>query len=483
MNIKELIISINAIEDQLELTNFRVNGIDMWPRIRYIILYKNSSTLDISNIKKKYIQRIYKRIFTYLFGVIRYLRAYFSNYKKNDRIDQKRDVLFISSSNTRRMKYKNNWYDTLCDPLIDEIEKKRLSYLVLERSTDLTFKYPRYRKSKYIQLEVVKIFIKSLIKLKSIKLDERFMLEFNKMENLLEDKGFIDFKTLLSDVKNDASYIISLSEYFSKYLKYIKPKETYIVSWYGYLGMAICYACNKYNIPIYDIQHGVQGKYHFAYSAWNNIPSCGYNTHPSNYLNWSKEDSDNINQWLEKSNLPKSAKVKGNLIQEKFLDDTEISLYYDNRYNEKYNIYKYNKKILITLQREKSCPEYILELLKKSSNNVLWLIRFHPLTDLKTKKRIKKQIKKLNRDNYEIDFATEAPIYCLLRNIDLHITQESSVVIEAANFNVKSIITSENAKLHYASYLKDNKIYHADSYNTINAIINNILGYGNKKIA
>jgi len=384
---------------------------------------------------------------------------------------QKRDALFLIPSNVRRLKYKDKWYDVFCDPIIDELEKNEQSYLVIERSSELMFKYPRYRKSLFIQPEIVKVFIKSLFKSKFIKLDGVFLKEYNKLKELLANNHLNDSIISLKDIIKESSYISELSKYFLRSLKIIQPKKVYTVPWYGYVGMALCYACNKQDLPVYDIQHGVQGKYHYAYGTWCNIPSSGYNTHPTNYLNWSKEDSENINQWLEKSNLNKSAEVKGNPTQEIFLRNTDISLYYDKIFNEKYKDYKHYKKILITMQKEKSCPQYILDLLNKSDSNILWLIRFHPGTDARTRKVIKNKIKQLNKENYEFDFATESPVYCLLRNIDLHITKSSSVVIEAAKFGVKSIIISEHGKLYYKSYIKNNiALYCRD----INKILYNI---------
>lgn len=49
---------------------------------------------------------------------------------------------------------------------------------------------------------------------------------------------------------------------------------------------------------------------------------------------------------------------------------------------------------------------------------------------------------KSGNENFELDMATDAPLYALLRHSDVHVTHSSSTVIEAEVFGVPSVIFS-----------------------------------------
>jgi hypothetical protein len=102
-------------------------------------------------------------------------------------------------------------------------------------------------------------------------------------------------------------------------------------------------------------------------------------------------------------------------------------------------------------------------------------IRLHP-NMLDQLNRHKKYFDSINFINYEIELTSSLPLYAILRNVDLHITAQSSTVIESAEFGLFSLITSEyGAALYESQILSRNAIYLSELNSIINGIHQNIV--------
>jgi hypothetical protein len=101
-------------------------------------------------------------------------------------------------------------------------------------------------------------------------------------------------------------------------------------------------------------------------------------------------------------------------------------------------------------------PKWVIAAIKSSPSSWLWLMRLHPgMTGRKA------EIEKLFQDsdchNIEIDFATNIPLPALLTHTNCHVTQCSTVVIEAERFNVPSVITDSLGIDVFAEYIAKGK--------------------------
>jgi hypothetical protein len=55
--------------------------------------------------------------------------------------------------------------------------------------------------------------------------------------------------------------------------------------------------------------------------------------------------------------------------------------------------------------------------------------------------------------DFDIDNATDLPLYALLRHVALHVTESSSTVIEAAGFGVPTVLWGRLDAESFASYI------------------------------
>ena len=172
------------------------------------------------------------------------------------------------------------------------------------------------------------------------------------------------------------------SRYFEKMFKAIGAKAVFFVCYYYMMPMAIINACKKLGIVSVDIQHGKQGKYHGMYSYWTNIPSGGYELLPNYFWCWGRESKNNIEKSRQNSVDNHWSIVGGNRWLATWLEGK--SDIFENNIAQNFNeiLSDKRKKILVSLQLFNETiplPEHVIETMRHSPSNWLWLLRLHPL--------------------------------------------------------------------------------------------------------
>jgi hypothetical protein len=161
---------------------------------------------------------------------------------------------------------------------------------------------------------------------------------------------------------------------------------------------------------------------------------------------WSDEEARAIRRWsapLGGTHLPF---VGGNLWLETWLrGDAEVV----SRYDEKIlGIKRHHTKrghVLLTLPWGVAWPEVErqLTLVGSSNRDFVWWVRLHPAATCE-RERVRELLStRAASCSFELDAATDMPLYALLRHMDAHVTHCSSTVLEAREFGLRSIISSE----------------------------------------
>ncbi|NJN12566.1 MAG: hypothetical protein HC836_39250 [Richelia sp. RM2_1_2] len=210
--------------------------------------------------------------------------------------------------------------------------------------------------------------------------------------------------------------------------------------------MAICAACNELGIPSVDIQHGIQGDIHIAYGNWSKVPKEGFKTLPSIFWNWNQSQAKYIDNWAVK-NRKHQTFVGGNPWDQVF---QTISNNLGNSCKSEIDVLKIKDSnavyILFTLQPmgDDLIPDFFFNLYNNSPDNWQWWFRLHPRQSLDDA-IVKLLTDKYNVSAYKIKLVSECPLNLILEHANLHITQFSSVVLEAENFGVPSICIHPNS--------------------------------------
>jgi hypothetical protein len=473
MDLHQIFNKVNKIEQKIDTERFGLLNIHIWPIIR-VKLLTDLNRLNTSKKRKITFLEIIKKIYDTIIGLFHAKKIQFLDFKKNDKI-KKSDIFFLTASSSRRIVIDEKWYDVFIDPLIDVLDKKSLKTITFEYPQNNVFKFPRYHKSRIIYPSIIWIHILAFIKSRIVKIDKNFEVCYNEYCEILKSEDLQQFILSKNKIYFKTLLVNFISTLFYKKLQKIQPKLIILEPYYGIIGRGLCVAGRKLGIITMDLQHGVQGNFHPAYSGYRNVPKSGFNVLPNYFLNWDENDFRRIKSWSSKLITHKPI-VLGNVLLEKFLSDNNVSTYFDNIFE---NSFPFREKtlILITLQWTKFLPDIIKYLIINSPDNYFFLIRFHPTTSSREKKVVRKVLNTINKQNYESLISSNLPLYSLLRNVTVHITEYSSVVIEASYFDVKSIILNKQGLNYYSDYINDGSAYMAESVKDIFSIIENKIGH------
>ena len=92
-----------------------------------------------------------------------------------------------------------------------------------------------------------------------------------------------DIPKLLTTYSSALLRALSYRDAFRRVFEVRRPKMLLCFNYYQRIGWALCAAAREAGIPIFDIQHGAQGRFHHAYH-WAKLPEGGWNTTPTGYL-------------------------------------------------------------------------------------------------------------------------------------------------------------------------------------------------------
>jgi len=423
---KDILIYLNKLESDFPVQTWRALDFHIWPVIRISLGLK----LYFENFFKERNQIITSRDNVYsesLKAVYRSIICSIKDHGNNQKFFNHYDTVFLNVSSTRYFKSGDRWFNPFSDSFINFFEKENLKSLVLEYVDTDDNKIPRYKPSKYITSGVNFMNLKVILK---------------KKFGSLNLKQLPDFEKFLSEINISETFFLNkilrvhyYSKYFEKIFRRTNPSLAILEGYFSYLAMGFTLAAKNLEIKSVDIQHGIQSEFDFLYSKWLNIPTCGYETLPDYFWCWSDVEKNNINEWTEGTSY--AAFTGGNPVLEINENDENIKLF-----KEEIKKIKSSKKdsinILYTHQASFELPQFFIDVLKNSPSNWIWWIRFHPQY-MGAKEKILSQLSKNNLLNTITENVTEYPLAMLMKNMDLHVTEYSSSVLEAEMTGVPSI--------------------------------------------
>jgi hypothetical protein len=77
----------------------------------------------------------------------------------------------------------------------------------------------------------------------------------------------------------------------------MQPRAVLFVCWYETCYLSLISAARQRGIPTVDLQHGMNGTVHAAYTHWTALPATGYDVLPDWFLTWGGPSSDNLRRW------------------------------------------------------------------------------------------------------------------------------------------------------------------------------------------
>jgi hypothetical protein len=421
---------LNKIESELDVLGIQVDNINIWPLVRHKLALE---FMRVNNKKIEGVSGFLKRVKLFVKGgkeLLQLLVYFFKPLSAN--------FLFLTKS-SYRTRWKNVWFDRFCDSIIASggisFAKKAL---ILEGSSDLEYRRPRASVSKVMEVQGVFYVIGFLsLLIRPLFKPKYSWTNFSIVRDHLTQLMSYDFKLSANELEKQFNRILLLSQVFYLILKRSKVKYVFVVCYYEEYSYALVLAANRLGISTIDIQHGVQGKYHFAYSPFATVPETGYSMLPRVFWTWDITSHDNISDWNTDKH---SSFLIGNVWLSYFNSLTD--------FND--TLPSWKPIILLSLQPVfNPLSDTLLECIKISGDEFIWYLRLHP-RQLSQRSVVWDRIK-INglQDFVNIDEATDLPLPYLLNKCLVHVTLFSSVVFEAEMMGTPSIIIHETGKLMY----------------------------------
>ncbi len=268
-------------------------------------------------------------------------------------------------------------------------------------------------------------------------------------------------------VINALAVILSSKKAMLNMVQRQQPQLIVSVCYYTHLNFTMSLVAKNLGIPFADLQHGKQGVNHIMYGGWNKMPPDGYRLLPDFFLVWGKNSRDNISRYSDNHSF--RVLVTGNL--------------WMLRWKESFNkqktgleklIDRYSRVVCFSLQQalEKPIPDFVLSEIS-GNTDVLWLFRLHPGQN-QGKDEVRKILQSLETSNWEMEVASQQPLYAILAHSNVHMTCWSSVCIEALNFNLRSVIVHPNGAKEYEREIEEGLFQYADDKPSLKDVLNRI---------
>jgi hypothetical protein len=484
MTNQEVIDIATQYETTHPVEDYRFYDWNVWPLIR------EKTTLDAmvpdhsaSSIYQKYFRQLLLKHFHF----IRKIRSSFNftiYFKRNfirDHIWQKKwekilahdtskndyhlssdkDAIIFTLSE-RRIQSMNGLYEIYADPLIEIMQNLGVSVTAWERGDE---RYPRASPSAWVSRLINK--------------EMGETPELPKLEEPLWYKDFANFtESILGEKKSwiEIEYLIKhvqkLSTVFEKWFKQTKVKLLISVCWYDPDIMAATLAAKRLGIISVDLQHGVQGIGHDAYYGWEKTPSTAYELVPDVFLCWGSAQAKNLLTYNEAFKQQSKIIIGGNLWLNKwrYSDCSLFDLGLD-QLSKQTTFYK--KTILISLQPGKEHSQFIINALRHSPDEYLWLLRLHPATSSQERLDLEKKLNSLSRRNFEYKLSSTIALYSLFKIIFAHITGHSTTALEALAFGIPSITFTKNGVIAYKEFIDAGTIFYVENIDNLYQVLEN----------
>ena len=480
MATKDKFNALIEIQEKIKKYSFDYKGVCLWPFLRIIIGYNED--LGREKYSKKEVDSFFKSGFRKEFDSFVFFRNFSRNFKRSVKNYDasnylRRDVLLLSndfqSVQSPGKAFFNEWMSPLEYCLkrgpVSSVESffvqgvNQNACLVksenYDRILDLNISRKAYQK-------------KSLAHFKSIIGIKKQVKDVDGMKELfyLLEQSSLGLTISIDQLTVRVEMLLLLIKDFVSFFTVNPTKTLMVYAFYSDVMLAAVHAARSLGITVIDVQHGLIGPCHFAYSKWNGFDKKKLMFIPDYCFTWDSEITRFIN---ESSGSVCRAYCVGNL---SMAYKTSIAQHEINSYKGVGSTM--SRHVLITAGA-KTLPNQIIDLINKELD-VFWHLKLHPRYT--SKEQIQFYQKVIFNQKAKVYCGNEIDLYQLFTLCQIHITEESTVAIESEQFGLKNIIIAETGKDMFENYIQDRRFLYCNFEDTegLVALIENQSNYVKK---
>ena len=243
-----------------------------------------------------------------------------------------------------------------------------------------------------------------------------------------------------------ARAVLLMADLLHDRIKVEQVRSVFLVSFYDVSGYAFTLAAARAGVRCVDVQHGVTGPHHLAYTLWPELQHFrpGWRLLPTHFWSWSSADAELINSWGKHSQPPRHAIHGGHpFLQAWATGSMSLPTDMQTRLDRLLSAAQGRQRVLVTLQPGLTHVEALAPLIQawKLRPEVSWWLRLHPMA-LAEGPTIQALARAHALASFDIETATALPLPALLAQAHVHATHSSSTVIEAQTVGLTSVVWS-----------------------------------------
>lgn len=478
MNSSQIMDVIRDMERRFAVDQWTVDGIALWPFLRVRLNFDlfRAHQLDQPAVTLAgYALAIAK-------NAARFCYASLADVRGNRLRPGRADVVFLSDGLSFAL-LNGSWYEKYCDPLIERFSERGLSSLLVSPSH--AYHIPRHTPSIFIQPRLDAVMVRRTLHAPRMAVSEAFGREYPQYARRLRELD-LDVAALTTDaVFRYAAIIRDIAELYRGILSRAVARLAFIVCYYSVEGMAFNLACRELGIPSVELQHGggFEGDLHVAYAAWTKVPQDGYALLPSHFWCWTGNDVEVIRRWNATVAGRHQPVLGGNPWMNEWRAGTSaVVSEYDHRVAAAQGAAADRRQLLVTLQygfADDRALGPLLDAIRRTQHEWRWWVRLHPVM-LTERDAVRSLLAHHGIVEYDLDAASDLPLYALLRHMDLHLTHSSATVIETSAFGIPSVIVSEYGREFFPAQITAGRARAANSTDEIIAACRSLLDDGGR---
>jgi hypothetical protein len=435
VTLKEFRDWLAQIEHAYPVYEWHVDGLQVWPMIRLMTHGANFQ----GRSEGAYVgagARAYLRVLART--LVNWSRATIADRRHNERPDGRADAVFLAYSIGRQPVIEGRRYNPLVAPYVEVLKRRGMQSRVWEMSPHGEYNLPRHTPSAFVQPRLLQARIESLAR-PGIRLRES-LAGFNELAADAAAAGWDFPYRERQRLHRDVYCLRTLARLFGRWLDRVRPSVVF-VSDTSLREQALCVACRQRGITTVEVQHGVQHG-NPAYAEWNAVPVGGLTSRARVFWSWDESSAGALEAWVSAAPAAHRVVLGGDPWRDMWTaeDDAHVAAVKADVRARQLAVGG-TKHILVTLSSiEEVVPEVIVGAIRQSPPDWRWWFRMHPVNQARRRRRTEDVVRTLGGDIALMTFATEAPLFALLRMMDAHVTAGfSTVVQQAAAFGVPSV--------------------------------------------
>jgi hypothetical protein len=455
-DIRQAVELIGNAEEAFPVDRWTADGLHFWPIVRFQAYFalRNQLITRLHPTGEKRLTKVSRLAGEAQRNYLRYLSSRLRDARSEARPRGPVDAVFLGDQ-VSRVLVDGRWYDRLCDPLADALLERGRTCFQLDPNHE--YRVPRFRPSMYIRPHLEWAWIRHRLTQRSAFRD----LALDRLEEALtffRREGLGDAAPTVESILRETLMVKVFSRFFAGILEVLRPAVAFVVEYDNPKGMALNLACRRQGVTTVEIPHGYHGELNIGYGRWNRVPEEGYELLPNVFWCWSEAEASILRSWCERSGSSHRVAVGGNPWLDRWLrggDDTVAR--YDRILRDLKERNPGEIHILVTY--EEGLPK-VFDLVRESPPSWRWWLRLHPCR-LQEREEVRAVLRERRLDNVLLDAPTDLPLYALLRHADVHLTEWSSVLLEAEPFGVSSVMTHPGADLAFSAQLATGTVVQA----------------------